>query len=1329
MIVDPSLVAGKEYGKKDRVKRHRYRLNNQRKLLISIVLLIVATSVLSVLSGPARMNATPENMNTYIVHAPITEVRALTRGSDLIENYGAFVMVKMSESDAKKLISMHIPVEKADYMEYVEVANYPFKVGEKQNIPSYLKVDSSNYYILKFKGPIKKNWRMNVEKMGFEFKGYIPYNTFLVKGDRYSINEVKNLPYVEYVGIYQPAYRIEPFLLKATGMHEVKIVLFREKSPVVVAREITEMGGTVIQWEKGLYNNYVVAKIPHSLIYMISKIDGILWIEKNYKFSIYNDIAHGILQGASASASVHPLWDHGLWGWNQIVGESDTGIDYDHTMFRDTHGGTFHTPKKDHPQDYSLDNLPPPDLTHRKIVHYWTYVDGADTGSSQHGTHVAGSIAGNATPYSSSDAQYNGEAPSAKLSFVDIGDSSDNLNTPSDLNYLWAWMYHDGARIASQSWGSSSYNYTSEAMNVDQFMWNHPDFLIFFANGNSGSNAQTVGSPATAKDCVSVGALGSYSQYGGSSETLNDIASFSSRGPTGDGRLKPTIVSPGVAIDSAKGDGDPTTNNSGTTQMDGTSMATPNAAGVTALIREYFMNGYYPNGQNGTGYSFVPSGALLKAMLINSADQATGSGAASHYYNGMTYPNNDQGFGRPSVKNVTYFPGSSRKLLVFDHGLDEQRGLVTGETWERKIVVSSSSEDLKVTLVWTDYPSVPVTTQKALINDLDLVVTAPNGTYYHGNVFAGSTIGSVYSKANPTSYDRSNPEEEVWIHNPGAGTWTIQVIGYSVAVAQPFAVVVTGDLDTTQSIELDKNVYSDSDTVKITVIDTSASGSVTAHISSTTDSTGLDVILSETTSGSHVFVGTVQTSSTSSSGKLQVSDGDTITATYGNAEATAAIDATVPSISNLHVENVRDTTADVVWDVSEYTNYTLQYGTSSSLTYKIVNHDFVTGIHRANLLELQPNTTYYVKITVWDRVNHTVSGWINFTTCPRLDVLVVDDDASTSNWEQYDIDSLVNNSWEYSVWHYALQGRPPLSYLQQYKVVVWDTADGYPPIDDDDVTQVLEPYLDGHGRLFIIGQDIGWAAFDTKNSPWATTTVQNFIKYYLGAGWNADDSGGRQVQGTSGDPVGNGISDNLVDRLGGMYPDELKTNGGTSFIVYPDASNKIAGVRFDNTTTGYRTVYLGYAFQDMATASQRDQLMNQSVYWLLNSNMHPYGKVTYPNGGETVSGSVTITWDASDDGSVAYTLIFYSDDGGNTWHFLGNTTGTSYTWDTTSLSNGDSYLIKVIIYDNTGLKICDTSDGAFTVQNQPVPEFGDGFVALLFVLLVITAVVMKKRKF
>ena len=1217
----------------------------------------------------------------------------------VIEKYPSYVLAKIPEEIFLKTKS-NPRIISARNMDYIGVPNYPFYAGEEPKIPSYLKNEDTNLLIVKFHGPPKAKWINEISKYG-EVIGYIPYNAVLLK----SKGSLPKYPFISYVGKYYAAYKIDNEIMRGKSGGKVKIMLLKDSSEKIYFT--LKRMGIDATFTKGFGYDYIVTNITYSTILRISKSDSVLFVERYIPMKIYNDIAHAILQGASTDSTVHPVWNHGLYGDGQIIGEADTGIDYDHTMFRDVN-----PPKFDDPKNYDLDNLPSPDLNHRKIVHYWTFVDDHDLDSSGHGTHVAGSIAGNATPYSSSDAQYNGQAPSAKISFVDIGGSGDSLGLPDDLNYLFYWHYHDGARIASNSWGGSNYNYTTEAMQVDQFMWNHPDFLILFANGNDGPDAQTVGSPATAKNCISVGALG-YTWLWFGDETLNDVASFSSRGPTGDGRIKPTILSPGVDIDSADSDGDPSSNNGGITTMQGTSMATPNAAGVIALARQYFMDGYYPYGAKGTGVSFTPSAALLKAIAVNSADQVTGDGSADHPYNGMYFPNNDQGFGRIHLDNALYFTGDTRKLAVYDYGMS--RGISSGETWETEVYIESSTENLTVTLAWTDYPALP-NANPALINDLDLIVVAPDGTEYHGNIFTGN-VGSAVSVSNPTSYDRLNPVEEVWVANPQTGVWTIKVVGYSVSVDQPFAVVVSGPLEDSKSIKFDKTIYGNGKSAKVTVVDLAESGSVTVHISSDTDTVGKDITLTEVANG--VFEGTFTVGS-----DLSVSDGDRIYATYSGLTTTAYVDLSAPQISNISVNSL-DTSAKISWETSEPSNYTLFYGKSeTSLTFKISDDTMKIGTHTVLLYGLEPNTTYHFRIDCWDRVGNKASTSVmSFTTNPRADVLIVDDGKSAGMWVGYWENSLTTKGWSYSIWYYPLQGRPSLSDLQNYSAVIWDTSNGYPPIDDDDVNLTLKPYLDDGGRLMLVGQDIGWAAYDTQHSPCATTTVQNFLENYMKITWNADSVGNPPLglAGVSGDPVGDGISDNLVDTLGGFYPDDISNNGGIVSVNYSTSPAKPAVIRYSST---YRSIFVAFAFQDMQTSSQRDLFVDQAIIWLLG-NDHPDVTVSYPNGGETLSGVITIQWSATDDSSVAKADVYYSDDGGKTWHFIGSTTTNSIQWDTTTVANGNDYLIRVIVYDDSGLSAYDISDGPFTIDNG-VSEIS-GMVYALPILMVFLAIIFRRE--
>ena len=1094
--------------------------------------------------------------------------------------------------------------------------------------------------------------------------GYLPANTVILKLDnKAAMNSIKNLPFVFYSGKYYAAYKLGSKLLEEKSFGDVKIIVLKGHGREIMKR-IAKYGYTA-HLTSGYRYDYIRARLPYSMVVSIAKSNFVIRIEKYSEYRIMNDVAHAIIQGGSTDSSVHPIWDHGLYGEGEIVGVSDTGIDYDHAMFRDTS-----PPKFDDPKNYDLNNLPSPDPSHRKIVHYWTYVDDHDLDSSGHGSHVCGSIAGNATPYSSSASVYNGEAPSAKISFVDIGGSGDSLSLPDDLNYLFAWMYHDGARIASNSWGSSSNSYSSNAMQVDEFMWNHPDFLILFANGNSGSSTNTVGEPATAKNCISVGALG-YASYFGGSETLNDIASFSSRGPTADGRLKPTIVAPGVAIDSADSDGDPNSYNSGITSMDGTSMATPTAAGGMALVREYIVKGYYPYGIRNTGVSFTPSAALLKAMAINSADQATGDGSASHTYSGMVFPNNDQGFGRLNLDNVLYFPGDSRKLLLWDYGMDTNSGLLSGKYWQTKIYVSDSSQDLKITLVWTDYPA-SAGANPALVNDFDLIVQSPDGKEYHGNIFTGNSIGSVYSASNPSSYDRLNPEEEVWIHSPAAGVWKIKVVGYSVSVPQSFAVVVTGGIDMGKGgVKFDKLVYGAGYSATITLVDLDATTStVNVYVSSKNTGDSETVTLSKI--GNGVYKGSIQLTSSDVQGKLYVTDGDVITCKYGDVEVSANVKSNAPQISNVQVSPT-STSATITWTTDVATNYTIWYGVGT-LNKKVSSTQYTSGQHSATLNDLQPETTYTFKISVWDSSgNKAETSQSTFTTLAVADILLVDDDGGSS-YEGYFKEALDANGYGYDVWDVSAQGSPGYSTLSQYKVVIWSTGATYENTLTTDDMNNLKQYLDNGGALFLSSQDLLWEVSGGNDG----SISNDFVVNYLGVDAVANDKSYTSVNGVSGDPIGDGLTLSLSPPYTN-YADTLGLGNGVAIFTY---SGSATATRYANGN--FKTVFLAFPFEAVQNANSANgkTLMKRIIEWLradytakadLTVSSISYSPQS-PSEGDAVTIYATVKNAGGKDAS-GFTVKFYLDYV-DSQHLIGSV-------DSVSVSAGGSKTVSVT-WDTSG---------------------------------------------
>ncbi|MGH7339438.1 MAG: S8 family serine peptidase, partial [Candidatus Rokuibacteriota bacterium] len=291
-----------------------------------------------------------------------------------------------------------------------------------------------------------------------------------------------------------------------------------------------------------------------------------------------------------------------------------------------------------------------------------------------------------------------------------------------DLNPIFQQAYDQGARLHTNSWGDNENapvqnNYSAASQDVDEFMWNHKDFQIFFAAGNSGPGAGSVGSPSTAKSAISVGAT----LRGTSAESM---ASFSSCGPTADGRLKPEVTVPGSSIVSANNDGNVATNNCGTLSLSGTSMASPGAAGLAALIRQYYADGWYPTGGEVSTDGFTPSAALVRATLVNSAVSMA---------NTTAIPANCQGWGRVLLENALFFTAQSRGLRVEDAAPPFATGS-SGEDRTFTHTVASAAEPLKITLAWTDFPSTPAANPN-LNNDLDLRVTGPTGTLWLGNVF------------------------------------------------------------------------------------------------------------------------------------------------------------------------------------------------------------------------------------------------------------------------------------------------------------------------------------------------------------------------------------------------------------------------------------------------------------------------------------------------------------------------------------------------------------------------------------------------------------------
>lgn len=562
-------------------------------------------------------------------------------------------------------------------------------------------------WLVQFDRPIGRSEREALERKGVRIHGYFPSRALLVDGSREALDAVRTSPGVRAV-IEQPArWRVDPALRDAPDGALDLLVETEAIGPV--SAEIERLGGAALTVESDWL---LRARLRKDAIESLAARTDVRFVQPDPHFTLRNDTARFVVGGGDAPRP----YVRGLKGEGQLVGVADSGVDTASCFFPEG-----------------------------KIA---VYV-GAPGDANGHGTHVAASIAGDRFGNGTVD-PFDGIAPAAKLFVQDVGEGSGTSleGIPRDLGRLFLPSYEAGARIHSDSWGTSENTYGSAARSLDRFVADHPDFLVLVANGNDGPDSKTVGSPATAKNQLAIGASGT-------GATSNSIASFSSRGPASDGRIKPTLVAPGVRIASAANGQE-----CAVVERSGTSMATPIAAGAAALVRQYFTEGWYPGGQPDPASALEPSAALLRAVLIAGADR-------------LAAPEAEAGFGRLDVDGALHFEGEGTRLFV----ADGEEALETGEA-ARYTLQLDQPGDLAVALAWTDRPGVSGAA-KALVNDLDLRIYGPDGRVVLGNGRA----------------DRVDVEELVVFHDAAPGTYTVEIAGAQIPDGpQSFALAAVGPI-------------------------------------------------------------------------------------------------------------------------------------------------------------------------------------------------------------------------------------------------------------------------------------------------------------------------------------------------------------------------------------------------------------------------------------------------------------------------------------------------------------------------------------------------------
>ncbi|MCK4357165.1 MAG: S8 family serine peptidase [Candidatus Cloacimonetes bacterium] len=443
--------------------------------------------------------------------------------------------------------------------------------------------------------------------------------------------------------------------------------------------------------------------------------------------------------------------------------------------------------------------------THRELTGRVTQQD-IPAGLSSHSTHVAGTIIASGV-----DINAKGMAYQADLDAYDWNNDQAEMANAADSLLLsnhsygamigWDFCNHSTPGVDNWHWfGNISISatesfwfgfYNSWAADWDTIAYYAPDYLIVQSAGNDRTdnhvgwhrvwepdsskwvwsddardpdgNYDCIPPRGTAKNVLTVGAVDDIP--GGYNQPADVVMStFSSWGPCDDGRIKPDIVANGVNLWSCDDD-----HNSDYTTKSGTSMSTPNVCGTLGLLQGYYhqLNDEYM------------TAAMLKGLAINTADEAGPNIGPDYMFGWGLF--DAEGSANLITKDNEYGD------LICEYELNNS-------ATDEFVYYSDGSEDITVTVCWTDPPGTPVApalnpSDKMLVNDLDLKLIEEIGT----EIFPWKLNKDAPILAATTGDNDIDNVEQVFIDNPDAGFYTIRVSHKGdIGNGQDYSLIISG---------------------------------------------------------------------------------------------------------------------------------------------------------------------------------------------------------------------------------------------------------------------------------------------------------------------------------------------------------------------------------------------------------------------------------------------------------------------------------------------------------------------------------------------------------
>jgi len=655
-------------------------------------------------------------------------------------------------------------------------------------IPAHLQAGpDADSFVVQARGAIDAAFRAQLQSAGAQIVAYVPNNAYLVRVPAGGAPKLAALTRAQSVLPYQPYFKLESDLLELAVAQQslpfdqyLNVAVFPGRRDAAVS-QLRALGAQVVQEQPTPFGEQLTIRPPANSLVAIAQLKEVQIVETARRRHLLSDLTRVTLNISRYSTDTTNYLNLSGKGVNVVV--VDDGID---DTVPALSGRVITSPI-----------LPRPPIF--------------NTNTSPHGTAVAAVLGGNGTngptgtnaPGSAFGASFRGMAHQANLIPLPIDINDDFVTLTFPFVYSDAQLQQFAARlntnsIVNNSWGYgpggyslASASYDASVRDGDPYRTNSQPLLQVFAAGNDGFGqpnglsgvADTINAPGNSKNSITVGAVelernitnvftnlvtGAIYSYFSETDSRSQVASYSSRGPVGQGiegsgRFKPDVVAPGNFLVTLKNslwttNSDPLialldgilTN--GTTAPyrfeSGTSMSAAAVSGMLALMQEFYEQ----------KLQMTNSPALMKALLINGA-RSVGNAA---YDFSPTNSVIDQGNGLPNLTNSIPYalsagPATTNTWPIIIRDQNPTNALATGESHSWLLSLTNGNPalqahptnyPLRITLVWTDPPGNPVVGTK-LVNDLDLVVFDPATTnYYFGN---NIEIGREFNK--PVGFD------------------------------------------------------------------------------------------------------------------------------------------------------------------------------------------------------------------------------------------------------------------------------------------------------------------------------------------------------------------------------------------------------------------------------------------------------------------------------------------------------------------------------------------------------------------------------------------------